>query len=49
MNQIYLALATILTLSIMQAQDDSTRAVEWGYLDSTAESIILTIFPTLDQ
>ena len=29
-------LIIILSLAVIQGQDDSTRAVEWGYLDSLA-------------
>ena len=31
-----LILITLLSLAVIQGQDDSTRAVEWGYLDSLA-------------
>ena len=36
MIQYKLILITILSLAVIQGQDDSTRAVEWGYLDSLA-------------
>ena len=36
MNHLRLILFIPLFLSNLQAQDDSTRAVEWGYLDSLA-------------